>query len=265
MVILITGISSGFGLETAQMLAQKGHTVYGTVRREVDKLPGVHYLYADVTDRNAVKSVVEDIVAKEKCIDVLICNAGMGVSGPVEFTSEEDVHRQMDTNFGGVVNFIQATLPYMREAKAGRIICMSSIGGLIGLPFQAFYSASKFALEGFCEGLRLEVRDFGISVTMINPGDFSTGFTGARRKTDASAEKFYPTYAVSMHNIEKDELDGLQPIVVARTISRVIWKKHPAHRYVAATFEQRLSVLLKRILPSRLFAFILGLYYGSSR
>ena len=262
MVVLITGISSGFGLESARLLASKGHKVYGTVRREVEKLDGVNYLFADVTDREAVQRAVDEVITREGRLDAIVCNAGMGVGGPIEFTSPEDARRQIETNFGGAVSLIQAALRPMRTQRSGRIICASSIGGLMGLPYQAFYSASKFALEGFCEALRLEVRDFGISVTLVNPGDFSTGFTSGRKKVPSEAEEAYPAYAEGMQKIEHDELGGLKPIVVARTIEKILRKRRPAYHYVVATFEQRLSVLLKRILPARLFSHILGAYYG---
>ena len=262
MVVLITGISSGFGLESARLLASRGHKVYGTVRREVEKLDGVNYLFADVTEREAVQRAVDEVIAREGRIDAIVCNAGMGVGGPIEFTSPEDARRQIETNFGGAVSLIQAALRPMRTQRSGRIICVSSIGGLMGLPYQAFYSASKFALEGFCEALRLEVRDFGIQVTLVNPGDFSTGFTSGRKKVPSEAVEAYPAYAEGMQKIEHDELGGLKPIVVARTIEKILRKRHPAYHYVVATFEQRLSVLLKRILPARLFSRILGAYYG---
>ena len=262
MVVLITGISSGFGLESARLLASRGHKVYGTVRREVEKLDGVNYLFADVTDREAVQRAVDEVIAREGRIDAIVCNAGMGVGGPIEFTSPEDARRQIETNFGGAVALIQAALRPMRTQRSGRIICVSSIGGLMGLPYQAFYSASKFALEGFCEALRLEVRDFGIQVTLVNPGDFSTGFTSGRKKVPSEAQEAYPAYAEGMQKIEHDELGGLKPIVVARTIEKILRKRRPAYHYVVATFEQRLSVFLKRILPARLFARILGAYYG---
>ena len=262
MVILITGISSGFGLETARLLSQEGHTVYGTVRRQVEPLPQVHYLRVDVRDPQAVTEAVSQVVAQEGRIDVLVNNAGMGIGGPVEFATEEEIREQMDANFMGLVHFVTAVLPYMRKQGSGKIIALSSIGGLMGLPFQGFYSASKFAIEGYCEALRLETRNFGITVTVVRPGDFSTGFTGSRKKTaNAEALQEYKTYAESMGKVEHDETGGLKPQVLASKISKIIRKKRPRYGYVVASFEQRLSVLLKRILPARWFAKILGSYY----
>lgn len=262
MVILITGISSGFGFETARLLAHEGHTVYGTVRRDVEPLPSVHYLKVDVRDREAVNEAVQQVIEKEGRIDVLVNNAGMGIGGPVEFATEEEVREQMDTNFMGLVHFVTAVLPHMRQQGFGKIIALSSIGGLMGLPFQGFYSASKFAIEGYCEALRLETKKLGITVTVVRPGDFSTGFTASRKKTpNVEAMKAYQTYAESMGKVEHDETGGLKPQVLARKISSIIQKKHPRYGYVVASFEQRLSVLLKRILPAKWFALILGSYY----
>lgn len=262
MVILITGVSSGFGLETARLLAQEGHVVYGTVRRKVEQLPQVHYLHVDVRDRKTVAEVVNRVVEQEGRVDVLVNNAGMGIGGPVEFATEEEIREQMDANFMGLVNFVTAVLPFMRKQGSGKIIAMSSIGGLMGLPFQGFYSASKFAIEGYCEALRLETQKLGITVTVVRPGDFSTGFTASRKKTvNAEAMNAYRTYAESMEKVEHDETGGLKPEALARIISKIVREKHPRCGYVVASFEQRLSVLLKRVLPARWFAGILGSYY----
>ena len=133
----------------------------------------------------------------------------------------------------------------------------------MGLPFQGFYSASKFAIEGYCEALRLETKPFGITVTVIRPGDFSTGFTGSRKKaTKDEALQAYPAYQKAIDKVEHDERGGLKPQVLARKINTILKKKNPRHGYVVASFEQRLSVFLKRILPAKWFAAILGSYYG---
>ena len=262
MVVLITGISSGFGLETARLLAEEGHIVYGTVRRDVEPLPKVHYLKVDVRDHEVVKNAVKQVADQEGRIDVLVNNAGMGIGGPLEFATEAEIKEQMDTNFMGLVHFATAVLPYMRTQGSGKIIALSSIGGLMGLPFQGFYSASKFAIEGYCEALRLETKQFGVKVVVVRPGDFATGFTGSRKKTvDAEASQIYTSYAESMTKVEHDETGGLKPQVLARKISQIIQKKNPRYGYVVASLEQRLSVFLKRVLPARWFASILGGYY----
>ena len=226
-------------------------------------MPDVHYLRLDVRDREAVNEAVRQIVEKEGRMDVLVNNAGMGIGGPLEFASEEEISMQMDTNFMGFVHCVDAVLPYMRKQKSGKIIALSSIGGLMGLPFQGFYSASKFAIEGYCEALRLETKSFGIQVVVLRPGDFATGFTGSRKKVaDEAALQAYPVYQVAIDKVEHDENGGLKPVVLARKISQIIRKNNPRNGYVVASFEQKLSVLLKRILPGQWFAKVLGSYYG---
>ena len=263
MVILITGISSGFGLAMARRLAADGHTVYGTVRREVEQLPGVYYLHADVRDTASVQAAVASVLAARGRIDVLINNAGMGIGGPVEFAPMSDVKQQMDTNFLGQVRFTQAVLPAMRKQGSGKILCFSSIGGVMGLPFQGFYSASKFAVEGFCEALQIEVRRHGIQVVLIEPGDFSTGFTAARiKQVSDAAVRAYPSLLRSVSSFENDERTGLKPEYLAEKISKIVVKKHPKFRYVIATFIQKLSIPLKRILPPRAFVLVLSLFYN---
>jgi hypothetical protein len=262
MVVFITGISSGFGLETARLLSQEGHVVYGTTRREVEPLPRVNYFTLDVRDKQAVSDAVSHIVEKEGRIDILVNNAGMGIGGPLEFATEEDIRIQMDTNFMGLVHCVDVVLPYMRKQGEGKIIALSSIGGLMGLPFQGFYSASKFAIEGYCEALRLEVSSMGIKVVVVRPGDFSTGFTGSRKKvSDEAALQAYPIYRTAIEKVEHDENGGLKPVVLAKKINEIIKNKNPRNGYVVASFEQRLSILLKRILPAKWFDRILGSYY----
>lgn len=262
MIVFITGVSSGFGLETARLLAQEGHTVYGTVRREVESLPHVHYLHVDVRDRDAVTNAVAQVIEKEGRIDVLVNNAGMGIGGPLEFATEEEIRLQMDTNFMGLVHCVDAVLPHMRRQGGGKIIALSSIGGLMGLPFQGFYSASKFAIEGYCEALRLETQQQGVKVVVLRPGDFSTGFTGSRKKVaDEAALQAYPLYREAIEKVEHDENGGLKPVVLAQRISRIINMQHPRNGYVVASFEQKLSVWIKRILPAKWFDRILGSYY----
>lgn len=262
MVILITGITSGFGRAMAAQLNSDGHKVYGTYRRESEQIPGVTYIKADVQDDESLKKAVSFVMEHEGRIDTLISNAGMGIGGPLEFTSIEDAQRQIDVNFMGMVRLIHQVIPIMRSQQHGRIICISSIGGLMGLPYQGMYSASKFAIEGYCEALRLEVRQFGIHVTVINPGDFSTGFTAQRGKVNnPESMTAYPGYAKSMESIEHDENSGLKPECLARRISKIVRKKHPANRYIIATLVQKASVLLKAILPAKWFDKILGSYY----
>lgn len=262
MVILITGITSGFGKSMAEKLCSDGHKVYGTHRKAKEFIPGVTYIKADATVEAEVEAAVKQVIDAEGRIDVFINNAGMGIGGPLEFCSLEDAQRQMDVNWMGMVRFLHYIVPIMREQKAGKIIAFSSIGGLMGLPFQGLYSASKFAIEGYCEALRLELKAFGVKVVVIEPGDFATNFTSQRKSvSNPKAFEVYKTYADSMASIEKDETSGLKPEVLSNKISKIVKAKNPNYRYIISTLEQRLSVFIKAILPPSWFEAILGSYY----
>jgi NAD(P)-dependent dehydrogenase (short-subunit alcohol dehydrogenase family) len=263
-IILITGISSGFGKQTAELLAAEGHTVYGTVRRDVEISSSVIGLKLDLTNTESIRHAVQTILQKEGRIDVLINNAGMHTGGPIETSPIENIRLQMDTNFLGMVNLTLEVLPEMRKQGGGTIINFSSIGGLMGLPFQAFYSAGKFAIEGFSEALRMEVRQFNIKIVLINPGDFHTNNSANRRNflapTDVN-DPYNEQYLKTMAIIEKDEGNGWEPVVLAKKLVRIVEYKNPRHRYIIASFEQKLAVALKHILPGKWFAMILEDHY----
>lgn len=262
MVILITGITSGFGAAMAKRLCADGHKVYGTHRKAVDLIPGVTYIKADSRSNQEVKAAVDAVLEAEGRIDVFINNAGMGIGGPLEFSSLEDAQAQMDVNWMGMVRYLHYVVPVMRRQGEGKILCLSSIGGLMGLPFQGLYSASKFAIEGYCEALRLELKAFGVKVIVIEPGDFATAFTAQRKSvSDPEVYNVYTKYAGSLASIEKDETTGLKPEYLAARISRIVRKRNPRYNYIIASFLQRLAVSLKYILPKPLFAWILKLYY----
>lgn len=265
-VILITGISSGFGRESAAKLAAGGHTVYGTVRSATDPLPGVSYLTMDLTDHDSICSTVKKVVEREGRIDVLINNAGMHTGGPAETTPVEYFRLQMETSFTGMVLLTREVLPVMRAAGGGMIINISSIGGLMGLPFQPFYSAAKFAVEGFSEALRMEVKSFNIKVVVINPGDFRTNNSANRRKYLAPAEEGDPyagQFARSLSIIEQDEAGGQDPAFLAKKLARIVKSRNPLQRYIIASVDQKFAVLLKKILPGKLFSAIISGHYGS--
>jgi NAD(P)-dependent dehydrogenase (short-subunit alcohol dehydrogenase family) len=263
-IILITGISSGFGKQAAELLAAEGHTVYGTVRRDVEISSSVTGLKLDLTNTDSIKQSVQTILQKEGRIDVLINNAGMHTGGPIETSPIENIKLQMDTNFIGMVNLTREVLPVMRKQGGGTIINFSSIGGLMGLPFQAFYSAGKFAIEGFSEALRMEVRQFNIKIVLINPGDFHTNNSANRRNflapTDAN-DPYNQQYLKTLAIIEKDEANGWEPKVLAKKLVGIAESKNPRQRYIIASFEQKLAVVLKYILPSKLFGMILEDHY----
>ena len=249
-IVLITGISSGFGKSTAEQLAKHGYTVYGTSRKQIDVHDGISMITMDVTNGTSIREGVETVLKKEGRIDVLINNAGMGISGAIEEVSLTEARLQMDTNFFGMFQLIQAVLPAMRKQGTGTIINISSIGGLMGLPYQGFYAASKFAIEGLSESLRMELKHFNIKIILINPGDFYTNFTANRQIISKSGHEsayeshFKKTLAV----IEKDETGGLSPEIIGKKIINILQKKNPRPRYIVATFEQKLAVVLNCFL-----------------
>ncbi|HPW90181.1 MAG TPA: SDR family oxidoreductase [Paludibacteraceae bacterium] len=263
-IILITGASSGFGKKTATYLAAHGHIVYGTSRKD-DTLEHVTMLVMDVTNRQSVTTAVEQVIAKHGRIDVLINNAGVGIAGAVELATPEEIALQMDTNFGGVVNVCSVVLPFMRAKRCGLIINLSSIGGVFGIPYQGFYSASKFAIEGYSEALSLEVAQFGIKVVLVEPGDFSTGFTGSRvisQKTMMDTD-YKESFARVLKNIEHDEQNGGDPIYLAKKIGKIVVARRPKLRYVVAPdILQQASVVLSKLMCGRHFQWLLRKFYS---
>jgi NAD(P)-dependent dehydrogenase (short-subunit alcohol dehydrogenase family) len=262
-VVFITGISSGFGKYISALLAQKGYIVYGTFRTACEVDTKVNALQMDVTDVDGVKRCIKQVLEKEGRIDVLINNAGMHTGGPVEMISNDLIRLQMETNFMGAVHTVQAVLPSMRRRKAGTIINITSIGGLMGLPFQGYYSASKFALEGWSEALRMELRPHNIKVIVIEPGDFHTRNTVNRINIHAvnGDNSYEAQFTRTLDVIQNDENGGWHPGILASKIGHILEKKHPAERYVVASISQKLAVTLKHILPQTWFSAILRGHY----
>jgi len=263
-VILITGISSGFGKQTAKLLADNGHIVYGTVRKESGSDDRIHYLTMDLTNFDSIKKAVSIVLENEGRIDVLINNAGMHTGGPIETSPIENIKLQMDTNFLGLVHITREVLPVMRKQGGGTIINFGSIGGLMGLPFQAFYSAGKFAVEGFSEALRMEVRPFNIKVIVINPGDFHTSNSMNRRNflaPTSSDDPYQEQFEKTLAAIEKDEANGWNPEILARKMVKILECKNPRQKYIIASFEQKMAVAVKYILPGKWFRMILEDHY----
>jgi NAD(P)-dependent dehydrogenase (short-subunit alcohol dehydrogenase family) len=261
-VIFISGISSGFGKEISCQLVKSGHIVYGTIRSDCDVAEGVHVLKMELTQPETIKAAIDEVIAKEGRIDVVINNAGMHSGGSIEETTEDVFHLQMDTNYFGLVYVVRNVLPYMRKQKSGTIINFSSIGGLIGLPFQGFHSSTKFAIEGFSQALRMELRNFNVNVVVINPGDFNTQNTKSRIKSMSKGGPYEKQFLKTLSIIEKDETGGLNPKIMAGKICRVVDCKNPRRRYVVASFKQKMSVVMLRLFPEWLLYRLLGWYYG---
>ena len=263
-VVLITGISSGFGEKTAELLARNGHVVYGTVRKKEGSKPNIQVLLMDLLDSVSITNAVQTIIDKEGKIDVLINNAGMHTGGSVETLPFEYVKMQMETNFMGLVQLTREILPFMRKQGNGTIINFGSIGGLMGLPFQGFYSASKFAIEGFSEALRMEVKQFNIKIIVINPGDFHTNNSANRRKFIVKSEldPYQTQFEKTLSIIENDEVKGWNPEKLAKKLVKIVECRNPKQRYIIASTEQKLAVVLKYILPGKIFNKILESHYG---
>lgn len=262
-VVLVTGASSGIGLACVRRLAGLGHAVFGASRRPGPDGIGVEFLAMDVDEEISVRSGLTRVLDREGRIDAVVNCAGFGLAGAVEDISIEEARAQFETNFFGTVRVCRAVLPVMRGQGSGIIVNVSSLAGLAAIPFQAYYSASKFALEGLTEALDMEVRPYGVRVVLVEPGDFRTGFTANRRRAASGRGSVYEErFAAALTVMEKDELGGPEPEAVAALIGRLLEKPNPRLRYTAGRFAQRAGVALKRFLPAALFRRWLMKYYG---
>lgn len=266
--LLITGGSSGIGRATAELFADKGWTVYELSRHgESFKTANggvISHVDCDVTKEEDCQHAVEHVVKAAGQIDVLISNAGMGISGAVEFTEIADARRQMDVNFFGSLNIAKTCIPYMRKTMATpgndcRIIFVSSMAAVFAIPYQAFYSASKFAINGMALALQNELRPFGIKVCCLLPGDVKTGFTSARAKSLAGSD-IYTGMNKAVQTMEKDETNGIAPIKMARKLYSLATVSSPCF-FSTVGIQYHLFTLLNKILPATLVNYIVGKMY----
>ena len=252
-VILVTGASAGIGRQCATHLASSGWTVIGASRRGTSS-DSWRAVTMDVDRDDSVQRAFENVDAEYGQLNAVLACAGWGLAGPAERTSLEDAKAQFETNFWGAVRVVNATLPRLRERGGGHVVLMSSIGGILGIPYQAFYSASKFALEGYAESLAYEVAPFNIHVTLVEPGNFQTDFTAARRKVELSANDPYREACEKAITVmERDELNGADPAEVARAVEKILRSKNPPRRVSVGKFDERIGIMGKRLLPYRLF------------
>lgn len=259
-VCLITGGTSGIGLYTAKAMADGGYIVYEISRREQGN-DYVHHFRGDITDESTLAPVVDAIIEREGHIDVVINNAGFGISGAVEFTPTSDAIKQFDVNFFGMVRMNRLILPVMRRQGYGRIINISSVAGAIPIPFQTYYSATKAAMNSYTMSLANEVRDFGISVCCVQPGDIRTGFTDARMKCEQGDDIYRGKISKSVGGMERDEQSGMSAEGAGRFIYRVATRRCVKPVYTIGLFYQ-LVCLLTRVLPRRVQNFIVGRMYA---
>ena len=259
-VVLITGASSGIGKETASLLIKNGYNVYGAARR-LDKMNelkvlGVNLLEMDVTNDESMVNGIQKIIEKEKRIDILVNNAGYGSYGSVEDVSILEAKRQFEVNIFGLARLTQLVLPFMREQNSGKIINISSMGGKFGEPHGAWYHATKFALEGFSDSLRMELKQFNIDVVIIEPGAIKSEWGGIAKESllNVSGNTAYKNLAKKHADLidETYKSLGSEPIVIAKTIYKAINSNKPKTRY-AVGGGAKLFLFLRRLLSDKVF------------
>jgi short-subunit dehydrogenase len=272
-VVFIAGASSGMGKAIAEALAKEGYKVYGTSRNIQDGVIDnisllsntggfINMIKLDVASDESVKAAVDLVKENEGRIDILINCAGFALAGAVEDTTHEEAFREFNTNFFGVHRMCRSVAPIMRESGRGLIINISSTAGLISVPFQSFYSASKYALEAMTEALRIELQPFGVKVALVEPGDTKTGFTNSRVFAKESQNSVYKaTFDKSVARMVKDEQSGPPPVGIVNVVKKIINSSNPPVRVVVGPVNKVLA-FLKRILPSRLVVYIVSKLYA---
>ena len=262
-VVLITGGSSGIGKSVGEFLQTKGFIVYGTSRNPQRVKDSQFPLVAlDVTKTETIASCVNEVVVKEGRLDVLINNAGAGITGPIEEIPEEEIKRNFETNFFGPINVIKAALPQMRKQNNGLIINVTSIAGYMGLPYRGVYSASKGALELITEAFRMEIKDFNIHMTNVAPGDFATNIAAGRYHAPVNETSPYQKpYGNTLKLMDEHVDGGKDPLMMAKAIHKIINTSKPKVHYKVGEFMQKFSIVLKRILPDTVYEKLLMNHY----
>jgi len=251
--LVLTGGSSGIGLATATLFAARGWRVIELSRHGLNH-DGIDHVDCDVTDETSVGTAMDEVMQRTDHIDVLISNAGFGISGAVEYTTMADARRQMDVNFYGTLHIVRAVLPIMRSQGQGRIVMTSSVAAVLPVPYQSMYSASKAAINALALALSNEVRSWGIQVSVLMPGDVSTGFTRARDKSEAGSE-VYTNIHSAVSTMEKDELGGMKPEQMAQCMWRIVHHRYQAPQYIGGG-QYAVLCFLDRLLPKRLVNWI---------
>ena len=253
-VILITGASSGIGKDTAISLIKHGHVVYGAARRlemmqDIIQAGG-HAIKMDILKDRNIDDVVNQIINEQNRIDVLINNAGYGLWGAVETISIDEAKRQFDVNIFGLAYLTKKIIPFMRKQKSGKIINMSSMGGKVYTPFGAWYHATKYALEGWSDCLRIELKSFGIDVILIEPGVIKTEFQDVMM--DSTVERSIGTpYEKKLKALEKATQEmyargiGSPPSTITKLIIKAINSHNPKRRYVGGLFAKPMLFIKK--------------------
>ncbi len=262
-VVLITGGSSGIGKSVGEYLQEKGFKVYGTSRNP-DRYPNSVFpiVALDVTKTETISSCIAEVLRQESKIDVLINNAGAGITGPIEEIPDAEIKRNFETNLFGPINVIKAVLPTMRLQKSGLIINVTSIAGYMGLPYRGIYSASKGALELITEAFRMELKDFNIHMSNVAPGDFATNIAAGRYHAPVKDDSPYKEkYGNSLKMMDEHVDSGNDPKQMAEAILKIIQTKKPRTHYKVGAFMQKFSIVLKRILPDTVYEKLLMNHY----
>ena len=259
-IVLVTGASSGIGAAIAARLAKDGHKVFGTGRSASGTTPdGVTLLSLDVTSDDSVRACVADVLARAGRLDVLINNAGYLLAGAIEEATLEQTKAELDTNFFGVVRMVKAVLPTLRKQRSGLIVNMSSLAGIVPFPFWGFYNASKFAVEGYTETLRAELKPFGIQVALVEPAVIKTPFYSA--PAPSPMPEYTPWRERALRAMQGFESKAPGPDVVARVVARIVRSKSPPLRNPAAR-DAIVLPILRRLAPAPIFEAVLRSAFG---
>ncbi len=262
-VVLITGASSGIGKSIATYLSKRNFTVYGTSRKAKNNSEtDFNFVQLDVTNENSIQEAVNYVLEQAGRIDILINNAGVGITGPIEETPEIEIKKAFETNYFGPLNMIKHVLPFMREQKNGLIINVTSIAGYMGLPYRGIYSATKGALEITAEAYRMEIKQFNIKMTNVAPGDFATNIASGRYHAPVRKGSPYEEVYGNTLELMNEHVDaGQDPELMAREILKIIETPDPNVHYKVGERLQKLSVKLKSLLPDKLYEKMLMKHY----
>ncbi|WP_456442268.1 SDR family oxidoreductase [Psychroserpens sp.] len=262
-VVLITGGSSGIGKSIGEFLTSKGYDVFGTSRNPERYTESKFKLVAlDVSDLVSIEKAINTVVETSGRLDVLINNAGAGITGPIEEIPDEEIKRNFETNLFGPINVIKSVLPQMRRQNSGLIINITSIAGYMGLPYRGIYSASKGALELITEAFRMEIKDFNINMTNLAPGDFATNIAAGRYHAPITIDSPYEIkYGSVLKAIDEDVDKGNDPALVADAVYKIINISNPKIHYKVGAFMQKFSIVLKRVLPDKVYEKLLLNHY----
>ncbi|WP_418511857.1 SDR family oxidoreductase [Corallibacter sp.] len=262
-VVLITGGSSGIGKSIGEFLTEKGYTVFGTSRNP-DKYKNSKFklVALDVADFLSIQNAVKTVIDTAGHLDILINNAGAGITGAIEEIPDAEIKRNFETNFFGPINVIKAVLPQMRKQNSGLIINVTSIAGYMGLPYRGIYSASKGALELVTEAFRMEIKGFNIDMTNVAPGDFATNIASGRYHAPVLDDSPYKIpYGNTLKLMDSHVDSGKDPLLMAKAVYKIINTKKPKAHYKVGEFLQKFSIVLKRVLPDKVYEKMLMNHY----